>query len=104
MLTNNLRVCTLSTMAHNLRLLRSKILRLDITQERVALAAGYEPSRFSRILNGLRPAPEGFEERVHATLDRLEAAERAAEEARRRVLDGDGPKEAVGAPGPKEAA
>ncbi len=39
--------------------------------------------------------PEGFEERVHATLDRLEAAERAAQEARERVLaetDDDGGK------------
>ena len=38
------------------------------------------------ILRGRREAPEGFEARVHAALDRLEAAERAAEEARERVL------------------
>ncbi|WP_425153930.1 helix-turn-helix domain-containing protein [Candidatus Palauibacter sp.] len=84
--------------------IRTRIFELGITQERVARTVGYDPSLFSRILNGLRPTPDGFEERVHATLDRLEAAERAAEKARRRVLEGDGPKEAVGAPGPKEAA
>ena len=33
--------------------------------------------------------PEGFEDKVRRTLDRLEAAERAAEEARQRVLAGD---------------
>ena len=37
-------------------------------------------------LRGRRPMPEGFEARVHATLDRLEAAERAAAETRKRVL------------------
>ena len=83
--------------------IRTRIFQLGISQERVARAAGYDPSLFSRILNGLRRTPEEFEERIHATLDRLEAAERAADEARQRVLAGDEPPAAVGA-GPKEAA
>ena len=49
---------------------------------------GIEPTLFSRILRGIRPMPEGFEERVHAALDRLEAAEKAAQEAREKVLAG----------------
>ena len=48
-----------------------------------------EASVFSRIMRGVRPMPEGMEARIYAALDRLEAAERAADEARRRVLDGD---------------
>ncbi len=59
-----------------------------LTQERVALAAGYEPSLFSRILRGLRPEPPDFEARATAALDRLEAAEQAADEARAKVLAG----------------
>ena len=66
--------------------IRTRIFQLGISQERVALAAGYDPTLFSRILNGIRPTPPGFEERVNATLDRLEAAEKAATEARERVL------------------
>ena len=68
--------------------IRTRIFQLGLTQERVARAVGYDPTLFSRILNGLRRVPDGFEARVHRTLDRLEAAERAAEEARARVLAG----------------
>ena len=70
--------------------IKARIFQLGVSQERVALAADYDPSLFSRILNGIRPAPEGFEARVNATLDRLEAAEKAADEARERVLAGGG--------------
>ena len=47
---------------------------------------GISETVVTAILNERRPIPEGFEERVHATLDRLEAAEAAAEEARQKVL------------------
>ncbi|WP_425155481.1 hypothetical protein [Candidatus Palauibacter sp.] len=76
---------------------------MGIPQERLALELRVDRSLVSRYLRGLRKPPDGFEERVHATLDRFEAAERAAEEARRRVLAGDEPPAAVGA-GPKGAA
>ena len=49
---------------------------------------GIDRSLLSRYLRGLRKPPEGFEARLNATLDRLEAAERAANEARERVLAG----------------
>ena len=66
--------------------LRGRVARSPLTQERFAKDLGIEPTLFSRILRGLRPMPEGFEARVTAALDRLEAAERAAQEARERVL------------------
>ena len=52
---------------------------------------GINPAQFSRYLRGLRPPPEGFEEQVTAMLDRLEAAEQAAQEAWARVLGEGGP-------------
>ena len=67
---------------------RGRIALLGIPQERVALEMGIDRSLFSRYLRGLRKPPEGFEARVNTTLDRLEAAERAANEARERVLAG----------------
>ena len=65
---------------------RGRIARLGIPQERVALEMGIDRSLFSRYLRGLRKPPDDFEARLNATLDRLEAAERAANEARERVL------------------
>ena len=66
--------------------IRARIAYLDLTREQVALAMGMERSSLSRYLNGTRPMPEGMEARIHAALDKLERAERAAQEARERVL------------------
>ena len=67
---------------------RRRIALNYLSQEQVARAAGYEPSLF-------RPHPAGptarapdFAPRVTAALDRLERAEKAAAEARARVLSG----------------
>ena len=68
--------------------LRIRISQSPVSQERVSLAVGYDPALFSRYLRGLRTPPENFVERVRVALDRLEAAERAADEARARVLEG----------------
>ena len=68
---------------------------LGIPQERIALELGIDRSLLSRYLRGLRKPPEGFMERLEATLDRLEAAERAADEARARVLAEAGPEGAA---------
>ena len=57
--------------------LHRRVTKASITQERFALSLGYDPTLLSRIIRGLRPAPEGFEARVNNALDRLEAAERA---------------------------
>ena len=66
--------------------IKTRIIQMGITQERAAVALGIDPSLLGRYLRGIRPMPEGFEARVHATLDRLETAEQAAQEARERVL------------------
>lgn len=66
--------------------IQQRIAKLGMTQERLAQQLDYDPTLFSRLIRGLRAAPHGFEERVSRALDRLEAAERAAEEARARVL------------------
>ena len=68
--------------------IKTRLARLGIPQERVALEMGIDRSLLSRYLRGLRKPPEGFEARLNATLDKLEAAERAATEARERVLAG----------------
>lgn len=68
--------------------LRQRIRDASITQERLALQLGFDPSLFSRYLRGLRPAPDGFAAKVAAALDKLEQAEAAADEARQRVLAG----------------
>ena len=60
--------------------------RIGISQERVALEIGVDPTLFSRILRGLRPMPEDFEEQVMEALDLLERAEKAGQRARERVL------------------
>ena len=72
----------------NSRQIRTRLALLGIPQERIALEMGIDRSLFSRYLRGLRKPPEGFEARLNATLDRLEVAERAANEARERVLAG----------------
>ena len=66
--------------------LRGRIAETGIKRQEVAALLGYSDSMFSLYLNGRRPAPQGFEPRVCAALDRLERAEQAAQEARERVL------------------
>ena len=74
--------------------LQRRVARSGVTQERLALTLGINPTQFSRYIRGLRRPPDGFEAQVTAMLDRLETAEQAAEqaarEARERVL-GTGP-------------
>ena len=67
--------------------LRKLVMHSGITQERVALTMGMDPAAFSRIIRGLRVMPADFEPRLRATLDLLLAAERAADEARRLIME-----------------
>ena len=53
----------------------------------VAAQLGMHPTALSQILNGLRPPPPDFFEKVNAALDKLEAAEKAGREAREKVLN-----------------
>ena len=66
--------------------LRARIAEVGIRRQDIAVQLGYSESLFSLYINGRRPAPEGFEGRVQAALDLLEQADRAAKEARDRVL------------------
>jgi len=79
------KVCMDST---DISKLRGRIAESGIQKQELARALDIHPTLLSAILHGRRPPPEGFEARVYATLDKLEAAEAAAEEARQRVLQG----------------
>ncbi len=63
-----------------------RIALIGITREQVARSSGYDPSLFSRILNGLRPPPADFFEKVNAVLDREEAVRKALQETKEKVL------------------
>ena len=67
-----------------------RIAELRLRQADVAARLAMHPTLFNAYLRGRRPAPDSFTTRVHAVLDLLEAAERAAQEARERVLAGFG--------------
>lgn len=66
--------------------LKTRIIQMGVTQEQVALDLGIDSSLLGRYLRGVRSMPDGMAARIHAVLDRREAAERAADEARARVL------------------
>ena len=67
---------------------RAKMMEMGLRQSDVAVRLGIHPSLFNKILVGTRKAPDGLAERLHTLLDQLEAAQRAADEARERVLAG----------------
>ena len=61
---------------------------IGVAQQDVAQQLGISVTSLNLYLNGRRRPPVDFEPRVLAALDLLERAERAADEARRRVLEG----------------
>ena len=68
--------------------LKASLFKAGVAQMDVAEILDMDPALFSRILRGLRPMPDGFEERVLAAIDLLEKAEQAADKERQRVLAG----------------
>ena len=66
--------------------LRGRIAELGIRHADIAKAMGMHETQFSAIVRGRREPPSDFDQRAHAFLDTWEAAERAADEARARVL------------------
>lgn len=66
--------------------LKDRIQRRRFLQEDVAQACGFNESYFSRALRGRVETADDFAEKVSATLDRMEQAERAADAARARVM------------------
>ena len=66
--------------------IKTEIFLARLTQESVAHVMGIHPALFSRILRDLRAMPEDFEERAIEAIDLLKRAERAAQEAREKIL------------------
>ena len=66
--------------------IKGRIAEAGVRRRDVAHAIGYSESMFSLILQGDRTMPLDFDSRVRAAIDRLETAEKAAQEARERVL------------------
>ena len=75
-----------TTTPPHLRKLRGRIAEAGLRRQDLAALLGYSETMFSLYLNGRRPEPPDFEANVYAAIDRLEAAEKAAGEARERVL------------------
>ena len=70
----------------NIAKLRGRIAEAGLKRQDLAALLGFSETMFSLYLNGRRPAPPDFEANVYAAIDRLETAEKAAQEARERVL------------------
>ena len=66
----------------NIAKLRGRIAEAGLRRQDLAALLGYSETMFSLYLNGRRPAPPDFEANVYAAIDRLETAEKAAQEAR----------------------
>jgi len=69
-----------------MRAIRGRLAALGLTQYDLAAALGMGRSKLNAVLNGREPAPEGFERRATAALDRLERIELAAAEARSKAV------------------
>ncbi|MYN66834.1 MAG: helix-turn-helix transcriptional regulator [Acidobacteria bacterium] len=65
---------------------RSRLATLGVSQHALARALGVSQATLSLWLNGHREPPAGFEAAAMAELDVIEAAERAATEARTEAL------------------
>ena len=66
--------------------IRSRLAALGVSQHALARALGVSQATLSLWLNGYRQPPAGFEAAAMAELDLMEAAERAAAEARTEAL------------------
>ncbi len=67
--------------------IKARMVRLGLSQERFARILGIHPSLLTRYFRGDRPPPPDFFEKANAALDLLEAAEKAAQEAKEKVLN-----------------
>ena len=68
--------------------IRARLATLGLPQHALAAALGVSQATLSLWLNGYRQPPPEFEAEAGEALDLLEQAERAAAEARARVLSG----------------
>ncbi len=75
------------TVRKGMNRLRGRLAELGVTQQDLADLLGINPTLLNHILKGRRPPPPDFFEKVNAALDLLEAAEKAAQEAKEKVLN-----------------
>lgn len=68
--------------------LRGRIAEIGVAHHCLARQMRLSPTLLSLILSGARPMPKDFVQRAERALNTLAAAERAAAEARDRVLAG----------------
>lgn len=66
--------------------IRLRMVDGDVTQRQVSVEMGVSESTLSMWIIGRHPMPEGTKERIFAAIDKIAKANRAAEEARQRVL------------------
>ena len=69
-----------------MRWTRGRLAELGVSQQALADVLGIHPTALNHILKGRRRPGPDFEARVKAALALLERAERAAQDARQRVL------------------
>lgn len=74
------------TITPNIQRIRGRIAEIGIIQADLALHLGIHESLLSAHLRGRRPLPEGLEEHIHFTLDLIERAKRAGQEAESQVM------------------
>ncbi len=70
--------------------LRARLATLRVRHVDIAHQLGIHPSLLSAFLNERRELSPDFEKRITAAVDLLEEAEKAAQEARQRILAGQG--------------
>ena len=75
-------------MEKSMKRLKIRIVQAGSTQGRLGVAMGIDPGMISRIMAGLRAAPPDFEKNAIKTLKLLEQAQKAADDARLRVMKG----------------
>ncbi len=75
-----------AVLTEQIRQIRGRIAEIGVRHADLAAHLGIHPSTLSAILRGRRTVPKEFVANVTAALDRFEAAEKAANEARTRVF------------------
>ena len=72
--------------APNIQHIRGRIAQIGILQADLAAHLGIHESLLNAHLRGRRPLPEGLEEHIHFTLDLIERAKRAGQQAESQVM------------------
>ena len=74
------------TISPNIQHIRGRIAQIGILQADLAAHLGLHESLLNAHLRGRRPMSKGLEERIQSSLDLIERAKRAGQEAESRVM------------------